>query len=54
MQYFAKKIAELPEEQRDDYIMAKRSEYAEDVDIVKLASELIVDAIIPAIVFAQS
>ena len=45
---FAKKIAEQPEEKRDEYIAAKRAEYSTDVDIVKLASELIVDAIIPA------
>ena len=44
---FAKKISELPEDERDAYIAAKRAEFAEDVDIVKLASELIVDAIIP-------
>jgi acetyl-CoA carboxylase carboxyltransferase component len=44
---FAKKIAEQPEETRDAYVEAKRAEYAADVDIVKLASELIVDAIVP-------
>ena len=44
---FARKIAELPEEEREAYVAAKRAEYAEDVDIVKLASELVIDAIIP-------
>ncbi len=45
---FARKIAEQPESDRDAYVAAKRAEYADDVDIVKLASELVVDAIIPA------
>jgi acetyl-CoA carboxylase carboxyltransferase component len=44
---FAKKIAEQPEEERDAYVADKRAEYAADVDIVKLASELVVDAIVP-------
>ena len=45
---FTKKIAEQPEDERDAYVARKRAEYAEDVDILKLASELIVDAIVPA------
>ena len=44
---YAKKIAEVPEEQREEYVAQLQAEYAADVDIVKLASELIVDAIIP-------
>jgi acetyl-CoA carboxylase carboxyltransferase component len=44
---FARKIAQLPEDEREAYVAAKRAEYAEDVDIVKLASELVIDAIIP-------
>jgi acetyl-CoA carboxylase carboxyltransferase component len=43
---FAKKIAEQPEDQRDAYVEQKRAEYAEDVDIFKLASELVVDGIV--------
>ncbi len=45
---FAKKISALPEDERDAYVQAKRAEYAQDVDILKLASELVVDAIIPS------
>lgn len=44
---FAKKIAALPEEERPAYIAAKRAEYAEDVDLLKLASELVIDGIVP-------
>ncbi|MCA9541295.1 MAG: acyl-CoA carboxylase subunit beta, partial [Myxococcales bacterium] len=43
---FANKIAELPEDERPAYIEARRAEFAEDVDIVKLASELVIDAIV--------
>ncbi len=43
---FAKKIAEQPEDERDAYVERKRAEYAEDVDIFKLASELVVDGIV--------
>jgi acetyl-CoA carboxylase carboxyltransferase component len=41
------KIAELPEEQRDDYVRRLQDEYRDDIDIFKLASELVVDAIVP-------
>ena len=44
---YAKKIAAVPEAERDEYVAQLQAEYAADVDIVKLASELIVDAIIP-------
>ena len=44
---FANKIAALPEEEREAYIMRKREEYAADVDLLKLASELVVDAVVP-------
>lgn len=44
---FANKIAALPEDERPAYIEQKRAEFAADVDIVKLASELIIDAIVP-------
>ncbi|MGZ6557911.1 MAG: carboxyl transferase domain-containing protein, partial [Actinomycetota bacterium] len=43
---YANKIAELPEDQRADYVQQKREEYRQDIDIYRLASELIVDAIV--------
>jgi methylmalonyl-CoA decarboxylase subunit alpha len=44
---FANKIAAKPEEEREAYVAALRDEYREDVDIVKLASENVIDAIVP-------
>jgi len=44
---YANKIAELPEGERDAYVEKLRAEYREDIDIHKLASELVVDAIVP-------
>ncbi|HSP79371.1 MAG TPA: carboxyl transferase domain-containing protein, partial [Myxococcaceae bacterium] len=41
------KIQEKPEAERPAYVQKLRDEYREDVDIYKLASELIVDEIIP-------
>ena len=41
------KIMELPESERPAYVRAKRDEYAQDVDIYKLASEMLVDDIVP-------
>ena len=41
------KIMELPESERAAYVKAKRDEYAADVDIYKLASEMLVDDIVP-------
>src|SRR5919197_604853 len=41
------KIMELPESERAAYVKQKRDEYAEDVDIYKLASEMLVDDIVP-------
>jgi acetyl-CoA carboxylase carboxyltransferase component len=41
------KIQEKPEAERPDYVAKLREEYREDVDIFKLAGELIVDEIIP-------
>ena len=38
---------ELPESERAAYVKAKRDEYAQDVDIYKLASEMLVDDIVP-------
>lgn len=44
---FANKIAEKPEAERAAYVEQLRVEYRRDVDIYRLASEQIVDAIIP-------
>jgi len=41
------KIMELPEGERAEYVRRKRQEYAADVDIYKLASEMLVDDIVP-------
>jgi acetyl-CoA carboxylase carboxyltransferase component len=40
------KIMELPEADRPAYVQKKRDEYAQDVDIYKLASEMLVDGIV--------
>jgi acetyl-CoA carboxylase carboxyltransferase component len=40
------KIMELPEGERPAYVRQKREEYARDVDIYKLASEMLVDGIV--------
>ena len=40
------KIMELPESERAAYVRQKRDEYVQDVDIYKLASEMLVDGII--------
>ena len=40
------RIMELPEAERAAYVKAKRDEYAHDVDIYKLASEMLVDGIV--------
>jgi methylmalonyl-CoA decarboxylase subunit alpha len=45
---YANKIAALPEGERQAYIEQKRQEYKEDIDIYRLASEMIIDGIIPA------
>jgi acetyl-CoA carboxylase carboxyltransferase component len=41
------KIMELPEAERAAYVKQKRDEYAQDVDIYKLASEMLIDDIVP-------
>ena len=41
------KIMELPESERAAYVKQKRDEYAEDVDVYKLASEMLIDDIVP-------
>ena len=43
---YANKIAAQPEAERDAYVDALREEYKEDIDVVRLASELVVDAIV--------
>jgi acetyl-CoA carboxylase carboxyltransferase component len=45
---YANKIQSLSEEERPAFIQEKRKEYQENIDIYRLASELIVDAIVPA------
>lgn len=41
------KIQELPESERADYVSRLQAEYRKDIDIYRLASELIVDAVVP-------
>ena len=43
---YERKIAELPPEQREAFVLEKREEYRQDIDIYKLASELIIDEIV--------
>jgi acetyl-CoA carboxylase carboxyltransferase component len=43
---FANKIAEQPEERRAEFVQQLRDEYNEDIDLMKLAADLHVDAII--------
>lgn len=43
---YANKIAALPDEERTAFIMEKREEYQKDIDIYRLASELIIDDIV--------
>ena len=40
------KIAELPESEREAYVSKLQDEYREDIDLVHLASELIIDAVV--------
>ena len=40
------KIQERPEAERAAYVAALRDEYREDIDLLKLASELVVDAVV--------
>jgi acetyl-CoA carboxylase carboxyltransferase component len=42
------KIQELPEEDRAAYVQRLQDEYRDDIDIFKLAGELVVDAVVPA------
>jgi acetyl-CoA carboxylase carboxyltransferase component len=43
---YANKIASLPEEDRPTFIQQKREEYRQDIDIYRLASEMIIDGIV--------
>lgn len=45
---YANKIAELPEAERQAFIEEKREEYRKDIDLYRLASEMVIDGIIPA------
>jgi acetyl-CoA carboxylase carboxyltransferase component len=44
---YSNKIAELEEPERTQYIEQKRDEYRKDIDIYRLASEQVIDDIIP-------
>ena len=44
---FANKIAEKPEAERAAYVEQLRAEYRSDIDLVKLAANLHVDAVVP-------
>jgi acetyl-CoA carboxylase carboxyltransferase component len=41
------KIQERPEADRAAYVQQLRDEYRSDIDLVKLAAELVVDAVVP-------
>jgi acetyl-CoA carboxylase carboxyltransferase component len=43
----ANRIAALPPEEREAFVAERRQEYERDIDVVRLASELVVDAIVP-------
>jgi acetyl-CoA carboxylase carboxyltransferase component len=43
---YANKIAELPQEERAAFIEQKREEYRRDIDIYRLASEMVIEGII--------
>jgi methylmalonyl-CoA decarboxylase subunit alpha len=43
---YANKIAALPEGERQAFIAERRAEYERDIDIMRLASELVVDAVV--------
>jgi acetyl-CoA carboxylase carboxyltransferase component len=44
---YSNKIAELEEPERSEFIQQKRDEYRKDIDIYRLASEQVIDDIIP-------
>jgi acetyl-CoA carboxylase carboxyltransferase component len=41
------RIMELPERERAEFVRAKREEYVQDIDVYKLASEMLIDDIVP-------
>jgi acetyl-CoA carboxylase carboxyltransferase component len=43
---YANKIAALPADEREAFVAAKRTEYDLDIDVVRLASELVIDGIV--------
>ncbi|MCL6515367.1 acyl-CoA carboxylase subunit beta [Alicyclobacillus sp.] len=43
---YSNKIQELPEAMRQQFVEEKRAEYRQDIDIYRLASELVVDGVI--------
>ncbi len=43
---YARKIEELPEDERPAFIEKMRQEFREDIDVYRLASELIIDAVV--------
>ena len=45
---YANKIAALPEEDRQAFIKQMRKEYKQDIDLYRLASEMVIDGIVPA------
>jgi acetyl-CoA carboxylase carboxyltransferase component len=47
------RIMELPEGERAEYVRQKREEYARDVDTLKLASEMLIDDIVPGSALRQ-
>jgi len=44
---YANKIAALADDEKDTFVAGKREEYERDIDILRLASELVVDTIVP-------
>lgn len=46
---YEKKISALPPEERSAFVQQKRTEYAQDVDIYRLASELVVDQVVSGV-----
>jgi acetyl-CoA carboxylase carboxyltransferase component len=44
---YANKIAEIEDEtEREAFVAARRAEYIEDVDLLRLASEMVMDAVV--------
>jgi acetyl-CoA carboxylase carboxyltransferase component len=43
---YSNKIAQLPEEERAAFVAQKREEYKQDIDIFRLASEMIIDGVV--------